>query len=95
MDKMVRYSDHLQFRMRLREIDEALPENIYRFAEEYYYDTATNLFIAVKKARYQGKNRDIAVTYQESTNEILLITIHPLKQRQKENRIQTNRWKRI
>ena len=93
--KRVRYSDHLQFRLRLREIDAKLPEKIYRFTDERYYDRATGLLIAVKKVRSKGKFRDIAVTYRETDKEALLITIHPLKQRQKENRLQTNRWRKI
>jgi len=93
--KRIRYSDHLQFRLHLREINSTLPEKIYRSAKEKYYDTATDLLVAVGAVRYKGTIRDIAVTYREEYNEVLLITIHPLKQHQKENRIQTKRWRKL
>lgn len=93
--KHIRYSDHLTFRLSVREIDYDLPANIYHASKEKYYDTATDLLIAVGKTLHKGAYREFAVTYRETDDEILLITIHPLKQHQKENRIQTNRWKTI
>ena len=93
--KRIRYSDHLQYRLRFREINDRLPKMVYRSAKEHFLDIATNTRVAVAKVTYKGRLRDMAVTYREDANEILLITIHPLKLNQKENRIQTNRWRKI
>jgi hypothetical protein len=59
------------------------------------HDVAKDLLIAADTVHYKGTIRDIAVTYREEHNEVLLITIHPLKQHQKENRIQEKRWRKL
>jgi len=41
------------------------------------------------------KNNDIMVPYRHEDVDIKLLTIHPLKEGQKENRIQSGRWRKI
>lgn len=93
--KVINYSAHLELRLKLREIPYNLPKNIYKTATEIYFDNETQNFIAVKKVRYKNKIREMALAYNKLPNEILLITIHPLKIYQKISRINSSRWTKI
>ena len=93
--KEVVYSQHLEFRLRLRLILPALPRVIYQESREKYFDTITGLSIAVDQADYQGKKRELAVAFREDEQKVILITIHPLKPNQKLLRIASGRWKKI
>lgn len=93
--KRISYTSHLELRLRIREIPYDLPKKIYYDAKERYFDNATGKFIAVSLARYKSKVREFAVVYEETEQEIRLITIHPLKTYQKFGRIQSRRWQKI
>jgi hypothetical protein len=49
----------------------------------------------VKRILYEGKERDLMVASTERQDSVLLLTVHPLKAGQKENRIASGRWKII
>ena len=91
----IQYTEHLKLRLKLRGIPYGMPEEVYKWAEERYYDTSTSYYIAIKRLYYAGKMRNMAVTYTEHGTEIDIITIHPLKKDQKEKRISSGRWMRI
>lgn len=92
----IKYSNHLRERTRIRDLPYNLAKDVLIFAVERYYDAATHYLVAVGKTKYKKKVRELAVIYKEDeANKILeAITIHPLKQGQKENRIKTGRWVR-
>ena len=89
----IRYSEHLLVRLRMRDISEHLPRLVYEKATRKFLDTGTGHAIAVSRIAFLGKKRDVAVTYREDHREVLLITIHPLKENQLDNRLKTGRWK--
>ena len=86
------YTDHLLFRMGLRDIPEEFPREIYQHADERYRDMRTGRKIAVKRVEFQGRVREMAVVYEEEANDVRLVTIYPLKQGQKDQRIINGRW---
>jgi len=47
------------------------------------------------KAALYDKERDIMVAYRQEDDDIKLLTIHPLKEGQKENRVQSGRWRKL
>ncbi|MCL0069520.1 hypothetical protein M1O56_06115 [Dehalococcoidia bacterium] len=91
----VRYSRHLQIRLWLRGVDFGLPERISEQAEERFHDVATGNQIAVKRVYLHGKERDVMVAYRTEGELVILLTVHPLKEGQKHNRIASGRWVRI
>ena len=93
--KRVEYSSHLKLKMKIRDIPSNLPKIIYKEAKENYLDTETSYHIATKKVIYKNKKRDMIVVFEELTDVIRIITIHPLKSYQKEIRIKTGRWKKL
>jgi len=94
MSWRIKYSNHLRERTKIRDLPYDLAKDILIFATERYYDKATHFFIAVGEAKYKGKMREFCVVYKEDyKNKIVeVITIHPLKAGQKENRINAGRW---
>lgn len=93
--KEIIYSDHLELRLKFREIPRHLPKNIYKTSNERYLDNETNNIIAVKKVKYKSKTREMALAYRETAQEVILITIHPLKTYQKISRINSGRWTKL
>ncbi len=89
------YSEHLARRLVIRRIPEELPKIIFNDYDEKYFDCETGNFVLIKKVEFLQKIRDMMVVYQEKEDRVEIITIHPLKKFQKENRIETGRWKRI
>jgi hypothetical protein len=90
----IKYSEHLSTRLNLRNIPLHLPEKIVRESEERYSDKETGHTIAVMKVSLYAKVRDVMVAYTKEDDDINLITIHPLKFGQKENRILKGRWRK-
>ena len=85
-------ADHLRLRLALRRIPEGLPRRVHKRAKELFYDRMTGNLVAVARARYSGRTRDVMVAFLEKDDEVLLITVHPLKPQQKANRIASGRW---
>ena len=81
--------------MRLRRLPPELPEKIFREAQERFFDTLTGHRVAVMKIPLQGKNREVMLAFEQKKDEVVLITIHPLKRRQKKNRIRSGRWQKL
>ncbi|MCD6152449.1 MAG: hypothetical protein J7J07_00865 [Syntrophobacterales bacterium] len=91
----IKYSEHIKNRLELRRIEHELPKNVFEQAKERYYDKETGHLIAVMNVDLYSKNRDIMVAYIIQEDCAKLLTIHPLKEGQKENRINTGRWREI
>ena len=92
----IEYSSHLQFRLKIRKISPELPKEILLKADNYYYDTLTALMIAVRKVEIEaGVDKTFMVAFIRVNDYIRLITIHPLKKHQQNNRENTKRWLKI
>lgn len=86
------YTDHLINRLNLRKIDFDLPKAIYQQAEEILYDTKTRHFIAFAHKNYLGKRRLLAVAFDKLSDKVELITIHPILEEDKKQRVSSGRW---
>lgn len=93
--KKILYTPHLKLRLKIRNIPFELPERIYKGASGFYYDKETAHYIAIKEVKFKGKQRELAVIYDEFPNRIEIITIHPLRPYQKSYRIKTGRWEKL
>ena len=91
----IKYSGHLKRRLILRRIPEELPKIIFNEYDEKYFDNETENFVLIKKVEFLKRTRDMMIVYGEGEGKIEIITIHPLKKFQKDNRIKTGRWKKI
>ncbi len=91
----VKFSKHLGTRIKLRKIDYNMPKKIFEQAEERFIDLETGHTIAVANVIMYGKERDVMVAYNFVGENVKLLTIHPLKKGQKENRIKSGRWRRL
>lgn len=89
------YSRHIENRLRLRQIEYNLPKRIIEEAKENYYDNETGHRISTMKTEINNKIKEVMVAYTVEGQRLKLLTIHPLKKGQKENRIKSGRWRKI
>lgn len=92
-EKPIRYCLHLKERLVLRQIDQHLPEQIIRHPDRVVEDTATGYRIALATMTYRGSDHLMMVAFEESPDEIVAITIHPLDERDVTLKLQSGRWK--
>lgn len=72
-----------------------LPRTVFEQASERYFDNETRYCIAVSRAILYNKVRDVMVAYDIVGEDVTLLTIYPLKKGQKENRIESGRWREM
>lgn len=90
--KTVVYTEHLKLRLKLRKIPESYPKIIYESPEEKYYDRAENRQVAIKKLHYNQKIRLMMIAYEEATEKVEIVTIHPMTESKIKNRASRGRW---
>ena len=91
----IKYSKHIGARLKLRAIDRELPKEIFETASERYLDTETGHLVAVMSRQLYDRNREVMVAYVIEEDLATLLTIHPLKNGQKDSRIRSGRWRKI
>jgi len=91
----VKYSKHIEARLRLRKIAQELPKQIFEEAAERYLDTETGHFVAVMSKPLYDRKREVMVAYVVDEGCATLLTIHPLKDGQKDSRIRSGRWRKL
>ena len=58
-------------------------------------NTETGHTVATMSVEINGKLREVMVAYTIEEQTVRLLTIHPLKEGQKENRLKSGRWRRL
>ena len=89
----VRSSKHLFMRLAVRGIPHGLPRVIFQRARRRCYDTIEKVEIAILKTKLYGRRRDVMIAYRREPTSVLIVTIHPLKRGQFENRVRSGRWR--
>jgi len=79
----------------LRRIGYDLPKKIFDQSTERYVDQETKHFIATMEIEVYNKFREVMVAYVVEQETVKLLTIHPLKEGQKDNRVRSGRWRKI
>jgi hypothetical protein len=91
----IKYSKHLEQRLSLRRIDYDLPKKIFDQSNERYMDEETKHFIATMEIELYNRPREVMVAYIIEGDIVKLLTIRPLKDGQKENRVKSGRWRKL
>ena len=91
----IKYSEHPENRLKLRKINHDLPGKIVEQAKEVYYDGGTKYYVAIMEVNLYNKKRDVMVVFDYEDDIVKLLTIHPLKAGQKENRVRNGRWRKV
>jgi hypothetical protein len=79
----------------LRKIDYELPRKIFDQSKERYVDEVTQHFIATMEIELYNKRKEVMIAYVVEGDVARLLTIHPLKEGQKEDRIKSGRWRKF
>lgn len=88
----IKYSDHLQFKIRVRRISEGIPGRIYRESTQRYYNHHTLRHIAVMQVYYQRRRTLMMIAYDQHPDHVEIITIHPIARQQVQDRLNSGRW---
>lgn len=89
--KRIEYTAHLKTRLRLRHMASDLPRHVYLQSTERYYDVQEERMIAVAHVEHEGRIRPLSIAYDEFEDHVEIVTIHPIRQSQIDNRLQTGR----
>jgi hypothetical protein len=95
MTKKIIHTAHLDLRLKVRKIPYDYPESIYNGPQQKYYDTIEKTNIYIKELKYNNRMRHMMIACEELTNEIRIITIHPIKEEKIINRVISGRWVKI
>lgn len=93
--KEIRYTDHLQLRLRYRGYSTDLPKIIYKKAETHYFDMITSHHIVTYETEVFEKIRTMMIAYDDHFSYVDIVTIHPINQEQIRKRIDSGRWIKI
>ena len=86
------YSEHLKLRLKVRNIPEDYPKQIFQKPEQNFFDNSEKTSIAVKKLHYNKKLRNMMIAYEEKDDLIDIITIHPITDEKIIKRVMSGRW---
>ena len=83
---------HLEFRLKIRKIPRSYPKLIFQKPDQKFLDAETGHKIAIKRLEYNEKVRPLVISYDIIEKEIEIITIHPISEKEIENRVKRERW---
>lgn len=86
------YTNHLKRRLKERRFPVNYPTEIYNKAEVRYYDTIRCSQIAIKKMKYGGKEKKILIAYVFDSNDVKILTIHPVSNQQIQKWVGSGRY---
>jgi uncharacterized DUF497 family protein len=82
------FSDYIKYKAVSRGFELEQIEQILRYSEERYFDTATHRMIAIGK----HDNRLVMIPYETDTDTIMPVTIHTTTRQQIKFRLKTGRF---
>ena len=93
MEKSWVLTEHARFRMHLRQIPRAAVAQVLAHSIVRATDTLTGYSVAVGKGPYGRTDRLLAVIYEESSQRLEIVSVHPIRASQYRMRLQRGRWR--
>ena len=88
------YTDHLKLKLKIRKIPYEYPKIILEAPEQKFYDAVEENHIAIKKLKYNNKERTMMIAYEKKGSDVEIMTIHPIDEEKIINRTMSRRWKK-
>ena len=88
----ISYTDHLELRLKIRKIPYEYPKLIFNEPEQKFFDITEQTYIAIKKLKYNQKERHMMIAYEKKDDNIEIVTIHPINEEKIINRTIRGRW---
>jgi len=88
----IRWNQKMLATMRREGVTSSVVEAVLQEADAYFYDRATDHWIAVKRMVYKGAERDVCVPYDITGGMPDPVSIHPKKAGERERYIRSGRW---
>ena len=93
MEKPWVLTEHARFRMHLRHIQKEAITQVLAHSIVQAIDTLTGYSVAVGKGPYGRTDRLLAVIYEETPQQLEIVSVHPIRASQYRMRLQRGRWK--
>lgn len=87
------FRPHFKFRAKQRGIDFDLAVRFYQKSEKRYWDNLRKHHVAIGTIKVDGRRRYLMLAYDKIGNEIEFITIHFIREREIQNKLNSGRWK--
>jgi len=87
------YTSHFKFRAKQRRVPFKLAREIFANSKENYLDNLRGHHIKIAKMKFNKKVKTIMLSYDIMNKTIEFITIHPIRDKEVENKISSGRWK--
>lgn len=88
----VRYSTHVQFKLKVRNIAPEVPRRIYFESNQRYKNHHTVRFVAIMTVYYHRRHTVMMIAYDQHPEYAEIITIHPITKDQIKDRLASGRW---
>ena len=85
------YTSHFKFRAKQRKIALKLARKIFENADEYYFDNLRKHKIAIARLKFNRKVKTIMLSYDIIDETVEFITIHPIRDKEIENKVISGR----
>ena len=93
MEKPWVLTEHARFRIHLRRIPREAIAQVLAHSIVQATDTLTGYSVAVGKGPYGRTDRLLAVIYEETSQQLKIVSVHPIRVSQYRMRLQRGRWK--
>ena len=87
-----RYTKHFLIRAKNRDIPKIYAPKIFKESQRKYYDILSQRHIAIAHIYLRNKARNIVVAYDIIGEEIEFVTIHEIRAKEIDNKINSGRW---
>jgi len=87
----IEYTKHLLNRIKLRKISKKIIKKILKSPQYIFFDKLNRTKVALG----EDNNIYFMIAYIEDKNKLKVITIHPIKKSQIENRLTKKRWVKL
>lgn len=86
------YSAHAKRRMRERKLSRTVVNEVLEKADQRVLDTQTGYIVYIKRMLFKGKSRWIAVSIDEQETRKVVVSVHPIRDRDYVSRFDSGRW---
>ena len=93
MEKSLVLTEHARFRMHLRRISMEAINEVFAHPILQATDMLTDYSIVVGNGPYGPADRLLTVIYEETDQEIRIVSVHPIRASQYRMRVRRGRWK--
>lgn len=88
----LKFSLHAERRMNERKISKSIIRKVIEAPDGCFFDTVTKHTIFIKRLLFREEERFIAVSTDQTEDQVVIVSVHPIRRRDYTSRIESGRW---